>query len=441
MSQLGSRLPQAVSPSRRPRTSACSRELAEAGTPTPAEIRRYIAHPELITTVYQPIVELASGRLVGYEALSRFGGEPPAAWFAAAERYGMGIALEAAALRAALAGGPPPGRVWLSVNASPSALCSGELDALWPDDLFWLVVEVTEHERNIDGTALSAALKEVRRRGARIAADDVGSGYTGLQRLMALDADIIKLDRSLVVGVERHPVRAAAVAAMVGYARRTRAVVCAEGVQTEAELQALYDLEVDCGQGFLIEAPGPPWPAVHPRIADLCGARQAEALQASDHPVTQDRGQLEQLGVALAGLTSLDDMDGVLDAAAAVVHADRVLLWRAQNAAGRGVQLRRWTPPGESAAADEQPVRAAVGRATGAVEVVADDPATDAAAGDRLTASGYQSMLSVPLTSRGRLVGLLEAYAWSPRHWNHTQIGRARVIASQLAPVLQLLDE
>ena len=84
----------------------------------------------------------------------------------------------------------------------------------------------------------------VRERGARLAVDDAGSGYAGLQHVMRLEPDVIKLDRALVDGVAADPVKAALIEAFVRYGRDIDATICAEGIETLEDLEVLADIDV-----------------------------------------------------------------------------------------------------------------------------------------------------------------------------------------------------
>src|SRR3954462_3084628 len=152
-----------------------------------AEIEEVLEDPATrIGHVFQPVVDLRTGLVAGFEALSRFrdSRRPPNAWFAQAHRCGLGIELEMVAARSQLsAAGRPPGSR-LSINLSPSAMLSAEAEQLLVGDLSHVVLEVTEDELMADGGALEERLAELRRRGARLAVDDLGAGYAGLQHGM-----------------------------------------------------------------------------------------------------------------------------------------------------------------------------------------------------------------------------------------------------------------
>lgn len=212
--------------------------------------------------VYQPIVALDSGRLVGAEALARFSGPPtqaPDAWFAQARAAGLGVELELAAIRTAVESiDAIPEEAYLALNVGPSTIAGGELgailDAAGP---VRIVLELTEHFEVDDYGRLSHVLSDIRRRGARLAIDDTGTGYSGLTHILKLSPDIIKLDRELTRGIDIDPVRRSLAAALVSFAAQTGARITAEGIQTPEELQTVRELGIVFGQGYLLGRPGP----------------------------------------------------------------------------------------------------------------------------------------------------------------------------------------
>jgi diguanylate cyclase (GGDEF)-like protein len=234
-----------------------------------AEIDTLLALERPITPVFQPLVDLNTGRLIGFEALSRFDTEPrraPDAWFNQAARCGRGLALEMAAIKAALAAPGRPAGTYLSLNFSPSALASPKIMAILPRNMSDIVVEVTEHELASEDGGLEEGLAKMRARGARIAVDDAGAGYAGLNQVMRVQPDVIKLDRSLIEGVHSDSAKAALVEFFVMFARRVGAGVCTEGIETLEELRTLINLGVTYGQGYLLGRPSEPWVEVSPEI-------------------------------------------------------------------------------------------------------------------------------------------------------------------------------
>ena len=357
--------------------------------------------------VFQPIIDLATGMITGYEALSRFPrlpGVPVDEVFDLAHRTGHGFELEVLAISRALslAHLRPPGTT-LSVNLSPSTLCHPAVLRHLPDDLRGFQVEITENELVADAVRFRAALELVRERGAQIAVDDVGEGYAGLQRVMDIRPDVLKLDRSLVSGVDSRPDLAALLEAVVRFAGRVGAQVCAEGVETEAELALLADLDVAYGQGYGIARPSAPWVPVAEEATAAClhsfEATLADAAGAEDH----DR-RLELLARRLAAVTTPAELEACLVPLAAELQADEVRLG--------AVDLER------------------------AIQLLADDPHADPGAASALRASGYGSCLTLPITHGGEIVGHLEALAVQQRPWSRFQIGRARVLCYQLGALV-----
>jgi diguanylate cyclase (GGDEF)-like protein len=252
-----------------------------------------IGRPHAVRPVFQPIVSLMSGESVGFEALARFEGNPalpPSWWFSQAHRFELGGALEAEAVRAALAAGERPEGHFLSINLSPSALAAPEVKDLLPADLRGIVIEITEEERVFDVEALQRHLDPLRACGARIAVDDAGEGYAGLQQVMSMRADMIKLDRALVADVHTDPAKIALIGSLVHFARSTGASICAEGVETLDELRVLIHLGVAYGQGWALARPAAPWPRVNAEAARLC--RELRSEQAKIVPLAATRRRM-----------------------------------------------------------------------------------------------------------------------------------------------------
>jgi EAL domain-containing protein (putative c-di-GMP-specific phosphodiesterase class I) len=241
-----------------------SDRLAEPAPPPPVDpgerVRAVLAEGAVVTHV-QPVVDLATGATVAYEALARFpdvaGG--PAELFSDAAAAGLGGELEELAARAALAVAPrlPAGRP-LGVNLSPQALLRPSVtELLLAHQHLDLGVEVTEHSPVEDYDALLAVLDVLRAAGVLLAVDDAGAGYASLRHVLRLRPDVIKLDIALVAGVHTDLARKALVAAMVGFAAATGARLVAEGVEEAAEAAALRELGVEFAQGHLYGRPAP----------------------------------------------------------------------------------------------------------------------------------------------------------------------------------------
>jgi EAL domain-containing protein (putative c-di-GMP-specific phosphodiesterase class I) len=244
------------------------------------DCRPLLADPDDLTLVFQPIVDLAAVTIAGYEALARFPGTAgPDVWFAAAAEAGIAAELEALAIHKALDVPDLPPNTFLTVNVSPHLLGSAPVqDALATrPDLHRVVVELTEHTPVHDLAALRRQCDELRQRGALIALDDAGSGYSGLQQLAALRPQVVKLDRALVSEADVDPVRVALAEMLGEFAGRIDAWLLAEGLETAAELAAFARLGVPLGQGWLLGRPAPTFQPLAPDIVALVSSQVARA--------------------------------------------------------------------------------------------------------------------------------------------------------------------
>ena len=234
-------------------------ERAETASASITRIQSVIA-TRAFAIHLQPIVRLADREVVAVEALTRFADDAaPEALFGEAATFGLGAALERAAIDAALdAARPLPPSVALSVNVSADALeHDPALRALLAEAGRMgrtIIVELTEHERIDDYAAVREAL-ETLGPGVKVAIDDAGSGFASLRHIFALRPDYVKFDIEWVRGIDRDPVRRALVSGLVHFGTETGCALVAEGIETEGELAALKDLGIRLGQGFLLGRP------------------------------------------------------------------------------------------------------------------------------------------------------------------------------------------
>jgi len=212
--------------------------------------------------VFQPVVDLASRAVIGFEALARFDLEPvrtPDLWFAEADEVGLGEALELSAIASALRSLPEvPSPSRIAVNVTPGTAVSPRLQqvlAAYPGDR--IVLEITEHVPVRDYDLLLSALADFRERGVQVAVDDAGAGYAGLHHILRLRPEIIKLDISLTRGIDDDAAKRALGAALVAFAAEIGSVIVAEGIETHDELATLSQLGVQAGQGYLLARPAP----------------------------------------------------------------------------------------------------------------------------------------------------------------------------------------
>jgi PAS domain S-box-containing protein len=209
--------------------------------------------------VFQPIVELASNEIVGYEALTRFGeGTNPEVLFAEAAAVGLGAELETVTLQAALAAaGALPQSVWLNLNASAELILAGEpLGTLLGASPRRIVVEVTEHSPITDYQAFRAAMGLLGPK-VELAVDDAGTGFASLRHIVELRPAFVKLDRSLIAGLEFDEARQAMIVGLCHFANVTGCRLIVEGIETGRELAVLRALAIELGQGYLLGRPVP----------------------------------------------------------------------------------------------------------------------------------------------------------------------------------------
>ncbi|MCB9844391.1 MAG: EAL domain-containing protein [Phycisphaeraceae bacterium] len=224
-----------------------------------------------ISPVFQPIWNLRAGRIAAFEALSRvrvgeFG--DVGAFFAAASLAGLERETAELSGRKAIRGAsglPPP--LSLFVNFSPDVVA----DPRFPEELAEavegsggigldrVVVEITERPGREDVSQLSRRVRTLKKLGFGVALDDVGAGASGLDRIMALEPDWLKLDRSLVRGVHEHRTRRHLVRSLAHFADLGGIGLVAEGVEEDTELRALMDIGVRHAQGFLLGHPDECW--------------------------------------------------------------------------------------------------------------------------------------------------------------------------------------
>ena len=188
--------------------------------------------------VFQPVVDLETRQVVGFDALTRFDdGTPPELRFKEAAEMGITVPLEHATVDAALRAATrlPPG-LFVSVNASPALILERETIAVAAQDRSRpLILELTEREP----------------------VDDAGAGYASLRHILALHPSYIKLDITWVRAIDDDTARQALVAGINHFATLTNSRIIAEGVETDVECKALRRLGIDFGQGYLFGHPEP----------------------------------------------------------------------------------------------------------------------------------------------------------------------------------------
>lgn len=214
------------------------------------------------TMAYQPIFDIITNRVIGFETLTRFSASPvrsPDIWFQEAAEIGLGEQLEIAAIEAVLQQlDQIPKDIYISLNISPGNILSGTIiQALQEAPLKRLILEVTEHSAIADYFQISAILNPLRDQGLLLAVDDAGAGYASFRHILQLNPDLIKLDIGLIRNLDRDRKRRALAAALIRFAEETKSQIVAEGVETPEELETLRSLGVYKVQGYLLGRPLP----------------------------------------------------------------------------------------------------------------------------------------------------------------------------------------
>jgi EAL domain-containing protein (putative c-di-GMP-specific phosphodiesterase class I) len=410
-------------------------------TPATSGAFRHVLEPGQIETVFQPIVDVATGAIVAAEALSRFTGLRRVRIdevFAVASVEGWTADLEAACIRAALERRPSiPDSILLSVNVSPDMLSHPNIQRELRGDLSGVAIEITENVSHAPA-ALQTALSDVRRRGGKIVIDDASCGYAGLLRLSTLRPDVVKIDRSLVTGARGDDVRAVVIEALVNLSHRIGARVVGEGVESLDDLIGLAELNVDYAQGWVTGSPAETLPKTLPDVVETCRASRKAMLAGM---VVASHDALTGVTAALSASSDLSELHAVLSKASTDLGVDSMSLSLLSD---RGL-LHEITATGS--AVDGQGYELAAYPATQEaldthtmIEAHVNNPETDAAERTLLVQDGFASLLLTPVSAGGRNLGILELRTRTHRQWTSEDMAQARTVAEHVAGTLARLS-
>ncbi|WP_083351201.1 GGDEF domain-containing protein [Paenibacillus naphthalenovorans] len=241
----------------------------------------HIIRNQTIKSVYQPIVSLSEGIVMGYEALTR-GPEhsalhSPISLFAAAKAEGLLYPLDRLARAKAIEGAFTKTKeqlLFLNVSAEilndPDFVPGRTLELLEKRGLSpgQVVFEITERSSIEDFESAKQILGHYRQQGYRIAIDDAGAGYSSLQAIAELQPDFIKMDRSLVHNLHFNKTKEYILETMLTFAQKLGIYLIAEGIETREELMKLTRMGVHYGQGYLLGHPGPEEAVLPPELTD-----------------------------------------------------------------------------------------------------------------------------------------------------------------------------
>ncbi len=240
--------------------------LSPSTSRSPEETPRDFVTLDDLFVVFQPIIDIAARRVFAHEALTRCRvpalQDPEVLFNRSVERGCTGrLGRMVRQIAIPLATGRR-----LFVNVHPQELTESWL--VRPDDPLFLhdhelYVEITESVPLAHFDLCLTVIRELRSRGGiRLVVDDLGAGYSNLKSIADLEPTIVKLDRGLVLGIERSARQRQLVSSIVALCRDLDASVVAEGIEREAELTALIDCGVQYAQGYLFARPSYPFPAV-----------------------------------------------------------------------------------------------------------------------------------------------------------------------------------
>lgn len=236
------------------------------------EFREIVEIPRL-GVVYQPIMDLRSGEVLGWESLARGPGgshfRSPSVLFDFAEEAGFLFSLEKVCREQAIRnlGELSPGQK-LFLNIHPRTLTDTHFSpgetlrllekyGLGPHNV---VFEITERHSIAEFTLFHRTLEHYRKQGYLVAIDDVGTGYSGLSTIAELRPEFIKVDMSFIRGIDTNPVKRALLETLVAFVDKIGCGIIAEGIETETEMSSIMSMGVHYGQGYYLARPNLPKP-------------------------------------------------------------------------------------------------------------------------------------------------------------------------------------
>ena len=227
-----------------------------------------IERQQLLTAVFQPLADLRLGNVFGYEGLIRGPqGTPwhnPMALFEAAEQCGCFQSLELLCRKVvvqAFVAQRLPGKLFLNVSpdclSQPDYRSGRTLEAILEAGLDprRVIIELTEHKPANDYGLLGEAIAHYRKMGFTVAIDDLGEGFASLRLWSELRPEFVKIDRHFVQNIQQQPIKAQFLRSIQQIAENCGTRVIAEGIETLPELQAIKDLGISLGQGYVFARP------------------------------------------------------------------------------------------------------------------------------------------------------------------------------------------
>jgi len=224
-----------------------------------------------VTTVFQPIISLRDGSILGHEALSRIVSEsvipsPDDLFRIASDSkrlWDLELLCRTRALENAFIYHNPPYDRKLFINVNPNIMHDPKFKNGFTKEFLNqykieapnIIFEITERNAIEDISIFKSAINHYRDQGFKIAIDDTGSGYSGLNLISEIDPNFIKLDIDLIRDIDTNSLKYALVKGMVEFSKVSSIQIIAEGIETRTELETLVNLGVQFGQGYFIQRP------------------------------------------------------------------------------------------------------------------------------------------------------------------------------------------
>lgn len=235
-------------------------EKAEDDQPTPKSIVAQLLDSTQFRTVYQPIMDLNSEKIAGYEVLTRGPDgsfESPADFFRICIENNILTTVDLQCLQLCLEDAPNVGRnMRLHVNLFPSTLLETPVEnliKLFPQERNGTTycLEISEQQFITEPGYLREAINALKQAGILVAIDDVGFGRSSLETLILLEPDLVKVDRKYVSGISVEPSKARLLRRLANVAKSLGAEIVAEGIEDRNDLPLLKEMGINYGQGFL----------------------------------------------------------------------------------------------------------------------------------------------------------------------------------------------
>jgi diguanylate cyclase (GGDEF)-like protein len=266
----------------------------------------------MIKTVFQPIVALSTGSIIGYEALSRGPQgsklESPDALFRAAEKFNkvweLDFLCRDKALEAAV---KLPADKMLFINVDPQIIkdvrfqrgMTREILDKYHMDASNIIFEITEKTAVDDYKNFREVLDNYTSQGYKIAIDDTGSGYSGLKLMAETRPQFIKIDMDLVRDIDKDALKQALMKALQEFSVVTNMRIIAEGIETIDELNTLISIGIPFGQGYFLQRPAPEFLDIASNVTEIIVAKNLQKKQEAFHtPFTIPIGELARQDTA-----------------------------------------------------------------------------------------------------------------------------------------------